>query len=135
MAWVAPKVDWLPSDSINAADFNRIESNMVELVTYLNSIQYTMPALTTVTNRTQTSIDFLSSINRIETNLDSIRAAFLTPPEYGAKETWTLGKRFDYEDAIRLEKNVQILMDYGLLVFESFRYCGTFNCGDGGEIF
>lgn len=135
MAWIAPKLNWLPTDSINAVDFNRIENNIVEVVAYLNSIQYTMPALTSVTNRTQTSIDFLSSINRIESNLDSIRLAFLTPPGYGAKEVWVSGKGFDNLDAIRLEQNIQLLMDYGILVFKSFRYCGAYTCGDGGALY
>lgn len=135
MAWLAPKLDWLPTDSINATDFNRIESNLDEVVVYLNSIQYTTPAITSVTNRTQTYVDTLASINRIESNLDSIRLAFLTPPGYGAMETWTSGKGFDHEDAIRLEQNIQFLMDYGLLVYQSFRYCGAAVCGDAGVIF
>jgi hypothetical protein len=135
MAWLTPKLDWLTTDSINAADWNRIESNMQEVVTYLNSIQYPIAAITTVTDRTQTYVDTLTSINRIESNLDSIRLSFLTPPGYGAMETWTIGKGFDNTDAIRLENNIKLLMDYGLLVYDSFRYCGATVCGDGGVIF
>ncbi|OMF35258.1 hypothetical protein BK133_11155 [Paenibacillus sp. FSL H8-0548] len=134
MPWIAPKLDWLPTDSINAADWNRIENNIIELVAYLNSIQYTTPTMTTVTNRTQTYVDVLSSINRIENNLDSVRVAFLTPPDYGPKETWVVGKGFSYLDAVRLEQNIKLLMDYGLLVFQSFRYCGATVCGDQGVI-
>lgn len=134
MAWIAPKLDWLPTDSINAADWNRIENNIIETVAYLNSIQYVMPALTSVTNRTQTYVDTLTSINRIENNIDAIRLAFLTPPNYQAKEVWTLGKGFDNLDAIRLEQNIKLLMDYGLIVYQSFRYCGATICGDGGGI-
>ncbi|WP_028609738.1 hypothetical protein [Paenibacillus harenae] len=135
MAWIAPKLNWLPTDSINAVDFNRIENNTAEVAAYLNSIQYVMPALTTVTNRTQTSVDYLSSINRIEQNIDAIRAAFLTPPGYGPKETWIPNKKFDNEDAIRLEQNLQLLLDWGVLVFESFRYCGAAICGEQGVIY
>ena len=134
MAWETPKLDWLTTDSINAADWNRIESNMQEVVTYLNSIQYPIAAITTVTDRTQTYVDTLTSINRIESNLDSIRVAFLTPPGYGVAETWTSGKGFDNLDAIRLENNIKLLMDYGLLVYQSFRYCGAALCGDMGVI-
>lgn len=129
-----PKINWLSTDSINADDFNAIEWNGDTVTQLLESIQYVMPTLTTVTNRTQTSVDFLSSINRIETNLDSVRAAFLTPPGYGAMETWTSGKGFDNTDAIRLENNIKLLMDYGLLVYQSFRYCGAATCGDGGGL-
>ena len=135
MSWLTPNLDWLSSDSINAADWNRIESNMQEVVTYLNSIQYSIAAITTVTNRTQTYVDTLTSINRIESNLDSIRLSFITPPGYGAKETWTVGKGFDNLDAIRLENNIKLLMDYGLLVYQSYRRCGAAVCGDAGVIF
>lgn len=135
MAWSTPKLNWTSDDSINAADWNRIEGNMVELVNYLNSIQYYPPAMTTVTNRSMSSVDYLSSINRIENNLEAIKNAFLTPPGYGAKETWTVGKGFDYNDAIRLENNIKLLMDYGLLVYKSFRYCGAYIAGNGGALY
>ncbi|MGO4184619.1 hypothetical protein AB4Z17_25915, partial [Paenibacillus sp. TAF43_2] len=135
MAWIAPKLDWLPSDSINAVDWNRIENNTAEVAAYLNSIQYAVPALTTVTNRTQTHVDFLSSINRIESNLDAIRAAFITPREYQGRKVWVIDQRFNHEDAIRLEKNLLLLMESGLLIYESFRRCGATNCGDGGIVF
>lgn len=135
MAWITPKLDWLPTNSINAVDFNRIENNTAEVVAYLNSIQYTFPAMTHVTNRTQTSIDFLSSINRIEQNLETIRSLFLTPAGYEPSKVWTSGKGFDNNDANRLEKNIKLLMDYGLLVYESFRRCGDTVSGDGGVVF
>lgn len=130
MAWIAPKLDWLPSDSINAVDWNRIENNTAEVAAYLNSIQYAMPAMTHITNRTQSHIDFLSSINRIEQNINAIRSAFVTPPGYPGVKSWSLGIGFNNEDAIRLERNLVLLMEYGLLVFQSFRYCGTFYSGE-----
>ena len=135
MAWITPKLNWLASDDINFVDFNRIENNMQEVVAYLNSIQYPMPSLTYNTARTLSSVDFLSSINRIEQNLESIRTNFMTPPNYGATETWVAGKGFDYTDANRLEQNIQYLMDYGLLVFQSFRRCGAYTCGDQGGLY
>ncbi|WP_135553234.1 hypothetical protein [Paenibacillus cymbidii] len=135
MAWLTPKLDWLPTDSINAADFNRIENNTAEVAAYLNSISYSIPSLTTNTGRTKTSIDFLADINRIEQNLETVRAHFLTPPGYQGAETWTQGKGFDNADAIRLEQNVKLLMEYGLLVYQSFLYCGATICGDTGVIY
>lgn len=134
MAWITPKLDWVNTDSINYADFNRIENNIAEVAAYLNSIQYTMPTLTTVTNRDKAFIDFLSSINRIEQNLESIRTNFMTPGGYLSAETWIGGKGFDNTDANRLESNVKLLMDFGLLVYQSFRYCGTFSAGTEGGL-
>jgi hypothetical protein len=135
MAWIAPKIDWTDDDKINFADFNRIENNLNEVAAYLNSIQYSIPAMTSVTNRTISSIDFISSINRIEQNLETIRINFVTPPSYIPGKTWTVSKGFDYTDANRLESNLQLLLDYGLLVYKSFRRCGALICGDQGGLY
>ncbi|MCA0754900.1 hypothetical protein KP806_07545 [Paenibacillus sp. N4] len=134
MAWIAPKLDWTSDDSINAEDWNRIENNTAEVVIYLNSIQYAMPVLTTITNRTQAHVDYLSSINRIEQNLEAIRSAFMTPVGYPGAVTWVSGKPFTPEDAIRLEQNVMMLLETGFLVYESFRYCGATTCGEGWTV-
>ncbi|WEK53315.1 MAG: hypothetical protein P0Y55_12030 [Candidatus Cohnella colombiensis] len=130
MAWIAPKMDWTELDSINSTDFNRIENNTQEVVNFLNSIQYAMPTLTIVTNRTQNHVDFLSSINRIEQNLETIRTRFVNPEGYLGVKTWASKMGFTNEDANRLETNVKLLMDFGILVYQSFRYCGTFSCGE-----
>lgn len=131
MAWIAPKLDWNASNYINYPDWNRIENNIFELYTYLNSIQYTVPLPSaTNTTRTVSSIDYLSSINRIENNLDAIRLAFINPVGYLGKKTWTVGKGFDFNDANRLETNVKQLYDLGFTTFQNYRYCGTQTCGN-----
>lgn len=135
MAWITPKFDWTSADYLNVADFNRIENNTQEVANYLNSIQYVIPALTVVTNRTNTYSDYISSINRIEQNLEKIRTNFITPPGYGATEVWVVRKGLDFTDVNRLEYNLKLLMDYGLLVFQSFRHCGAYTCGDQGGLY
>lgn len=129
------KTDWVSSNSANFQDFNRIEANIATAKSYLTSISYTFSAATSVTNRTITYIDYISSINRIENNLDDLRANFLTPPGYGAKDTWVAKKVFDYNALNRLELNIKLLMDYGALVFNSFKYCGATICGDTGGLY
>ncbi|TYP67703.1 hypothetical protein [Paenibacillus methanolicus] len=135
MAWIVPKLDWGEDDSINAADFNRIESNLATVAAYLNSIQYTMPAMTMVTNRSKTSLLFLSDINRIESNLETIRSYFITPAGFDPGKTWSRGFGFDYKDAIRLESNLKLLYELGLLAYDNLRYCGTQTCGEWGPIY
>lgn len=130
LTYVQPKTNWTLDDKINAEDFNAIESNTETIAAYLKSIQYSMPDMTIVTDRDQTYIDYLSSINRIEQNIEAIRTNFVTPPGYGGSKTWGRGLGFNNTDANRLERNLQQLMEYGLLVFESFRYCGTFYSGE-----
>lgn len=129
MAWIAPKLDWLPTESINADDWNRIENNTREVADFLNSIQYVMPTMTYITNRTQTSIVYLRDINRIEQNLEAIRNAFITPNGYPGSKSWVSNKPFTNEDAIRLEQNVALLMEYGLLVTDSKIFCCAWTVG------
>lgn len=130
LTWYPPKIDWTREDVINYDDFNAVEHDTETIRQYLNSISYEVPALTVKTNRDKTSIDYLSSINRIEQNLEAIRQNFVTPLGYLGSKTWEVGTGFDYNDANRLEKNVKMLMELGLLVYDNFRYCGTITCGD-----
>jgi hypothetical protein len=135
MSWITPKTDWQSTDYINYGDFNRIENNIIEIANYLRSITYNIPALTTVTNRDNTSIEFLSSINRIENNLELIRTNFVTPIGWQSTKTWILGNGFTNDDANRIENNIQLLMNLGVLTFQNFKYIGTFSCGETGVIY
>lgn len=129
MSWIVSKLDWSPNDFINYDDFNRIENNVQEVAAYLNSIQYSVPILAIVVDRNYSWIDFISSINRIEQNIETIRTSFITPGGYGPAKTWSAGKGFSFEDANRLERNLALLLNLGMLVYESFVYCGSFICG------
>lgn len=135
MSWLTPKTDWNKDNSINYDDFNRIETNIEEIVSYLASYDYQLPAMTFVLNRTNKSIDYLSSINRIENNLETIKSNFITPVGWQDKKTWTIGLGFSFKDANRLESNIQKLRDLELLLVKNFRYCGTFNCGQDSGVF
>jgi hypothetical protein len=81
-----------------------------------------------------TSIDKLSSINRIEQALEYIRTRFVTPIGYLGTRTWDVTSLFSNADAIRLETDVNMLYQLGILVYQSFTYCGTQNCGETGLI-
>ncbi|KRE33433.1 hypothetical protein [Paenibacillus sp. Soil724D2] len=130
------KTDWSSSDFINFGDWNRIESNVLDLATYLQGIQYSVPTPSVVINRTVASIDFLSSINRIENGLGAIQSAFgMTPPNYLSKKTWTIGMGFSFDDVNRLENNTQILKTYGDLIVKSYKYSGALTCGDQGGLY
>lgn len=131
--WVNPKIDWAEDDYHNFEDMNRIESNTVAVADYLASIHYNMPAITAVTNRNTLSIDFISSINRIENNIEAIKNAFATPSGYLPKKTWLVGMGFNWQDANRLEQNLKLLYEWGLIAKENQIYCGTFSCGTEWE--
>ncbi|QYR20796.1 hypothetical protein KZ483_24050 [Paenibacillus sp. sptzw28] len=131
---ITVKEDWtwvagIQEDALAFSDFNRIETNSQTLRNMLTAIQYAIPSLTFVTNRDQTYIELLSGINRVETNLESIRTNFVTPPGYPGTESWTVGKGFDFTDANRLEQDIRLLFQYAGFVYDGFIYCGTVNCG------
>lgn len=130
-----PKTDWTSSDYYNADDLNRVEVNTQFVANYLRDIQYNIPVLVSVEGRTAKSIEFISSVNRVEDNVESIRTNFLTPPGYQDKKTWYLGRGFDFKDANRLEQNLQLLYDWAVIAKENQIYCGTFACGEEGVIY
>lgn len=135
MAWMEPKTDWNSNDTYNFTDLNRVENNTAEVAAFLESIQYQIPIQTIVSDRDKTSIDYISDINRIEDNIEQIKNAFITPPGYQQKKTWAVGMGFDYRDANRLERNLQLLYEWAHLAKENLKYCGTFYCGEDGDIY
>lgn len=136
MAETFYKTDWFITDYVNYYDWNRIESNILDLAQYLQSIEYIVPTPSVVTDRTVHSVPFLSMINRIENNLGAIHTAFgMDPPTYLAQKQWVGGQGFTYEDANRLENNTQIMKTYGQLIVQSYRYCGSFTCGEQGGLY
>ena len=129
MAWITPKLDWKATDYFNADDLNRIENNTAEVVAYLQSIDFAAPDITTVTGRTMLSIDYLSSINRVEQNIQAIIDDLLYQSSLITK-AWTQKLDFDYQDANRLENNLYLLYTYSQRAAACRVYCGTFACGE-----
>jgi hypothetical protein len=135
MAWITPKTDWTANDYYNADDLNRVENNTAEVAAYLASIHYQVPVITVILDRGNTDIDFISSINRVEGNIETLKNFFIAPPGYQAKKTWAVGIGFDYRDANRLENNLKLLYEWAQLAGMNQIFCGTFMCGEDGEIY
>ena len=131
--WIESKTDWKSTDYLNCTDLNRVENNTEYIAQYLVNLNYAVPIGTVVKNRTMASLDFISSINRIEENIDIIKNSFLSPPGWQEKKTWSLGKGFSYKDANRLENNLDILYKWAQIAKNNLVYCGTFNCGTDWE--
>lgn len=137
MAWITPKTDWTDDESVkyNFNDINRVENNINEIRLYLISIGYTVPAITVISGRTNTSIDYISSVNRIEGNLTILKDSFLMPSGWLNGITWTVGTGFDYTHANRWENNAKILYELAQNVYNYFKYCGSINavCGEAND--
>jgi hypothetical protein len=127
------KLNWTSEDYYNADDFNRVEADTQYIAEYLISIGYIMPELNIKTDRDITSIDFLSSVNRIEGNIESIKNAFITPVGWQNKKLWTISPKFDFKDANRLENNLSALHSLAKIVKDNLIFCGTFSIGADWE--
>ena len=133
MSWINPKLNWKEADYYNAEDLNRVENNTLEVANYLRAIQYTIPLEAVKTDRDMTSIDLISSINRIEKNIQIVKNNFLTPSGWIDKKVWSLGVGFSFQDANRLESNLNILYAWAKMAKDNLIYCGTFSCGSEWE--
>lgn len=130
---ITPKTNWTIEDYYNADDLNRVEANTQYIAEYLNSLDYYITLETVKTDRDMMSLDFISSINRVERNIETIKNNFLTPPGYQNSKIWSLGKGFDYSDANRLESNLYLLYLYAKIAKDNLIYCGTLECGSDWE--
>ncbi|WP_127491321.1 hypothetical protein [Paenibacillus glycanilyticus] len=125
----APKT-WTSSDKLNAADMNAIEQNAANLANYLNSLSYTIPALSFTTNRTTTTVETFASLNRFEAALVSIRDGLGTTPEgFRPRRTWDSTQRISFDDPNRWQTDIQALFDAAASVEKGFIYCGTISAG------
>lgn len=127
MAWITPVTNWTTSDYYNAGDLNRVENNTDHLRTALIALGYSIPSITTNVSRINESYDDLTSINRIESNLNEIKNNFVTPTTWQEAKTWTATTPFSVDDANRWESNQLALYNLSITIPQSFRYSGTFN--------
>jgi hypothetical protein len=130
--WLTPKTDWTAQDVLNADDMNRIEINTEHVKTYLMSISYSVSAQTHVTDRTFSSYETVSSVNRIEQNIEALRSAFTTPAGWQTYTPWTYSRGLTHHDVNRWELSVKQLYELAQSAFEGIRYCGTFVSGQEG---
>ncbi|MBU5677783.1 hypothetical protein KQI88_15295 [Alkaliphilus sp. MSJ-5] len=132
--WLEPKTDWNKDDYYNAKDLNRVENNTLELTKILKQeLGINVELGPVITDRDYNSIEFVDSLNRIERNIEAIRLNLVTPVGYEDMREWsnqpTL-QSFDFNDANRYERNLELLYKWTRLIKDSIIYCGTFNCGE-----
>lgn len=132
MTWHEPKTDWQPSDCYNAADLNRVEMNIDYLRTTPEVFRYPIELEPAVVDRTIRSYEFADSLNRVERNLDRLRAALYNPSGWQAVRTdWApLRRSFSYLDANRLELNLLLLRQLVEAIRGGMPHCGASACGE-----
>lgn len=136
MPWQTPKVNWTESDFYNFNDLDRVESNTAYLAGALSDYSGRPIVITVVTNRDVKRFEFFDSLNRIEGNIQTLANNFFEPTGWERPKTnWKSGAPFDWRDARRLEKDLQLIYDLLNKAIDSLKYCGTFAAGEDGDIY
>lgn len=123
------KLDWTQLSYYNLEDFNRVESNVQAIANLLEEMAY-IPELQAVKDDwNMQNLPTLTQINRIESNIDALRQSFYAPVGWEDRKTWIIGMKFNWEDALRFERNLNLLQQLIGLVKDSMKYAGTFVSG------
>lgn len=127
--WIMPKLDWTSSDYYNFDDLNRVENNtevVAELIRYFIHV----PSMTTIVDRDMKRIEFADSLNRIESNQAVLRQRYTPIGWLPNKIDWEANAAFSFNDAIRLEHNLNLLYQHYKGNTELVPICGAFICGE-----
>lgn len=130
MEWQTPKINWNRNDFYNFHDLNRVENNanaIAELLVYYDVIL----ALETVdTKRTMKTIEMAPSLNRIEKNIQKLGQRYRPNGWVKPKLDWVSNTPFSFEDANRLERNLNLLYRHYKGNFDVCVKCGAYTCGE-----
>lgn len=131
------KTDWTAADDYSDPDnLNRVEAYTKYTADTLKDYGYPVTLEPVVVDRDiMTGYEFADSLSRVERNINALAQGFMVLPGYQDPKVWAPGMRFDYQDANRLEMNLQILSDWAIKTAASFKRCGTFTCGEDGDIY
>ncbi|WP_300384728.1 hypothetical protein [Clostridium sp.] len=127
------KTNWSKEDYYNYNDLNRVECNIIYIADTIAAFRERPELLEVIVDRDNSSIEFSNSLNRIESNTQSICDSFYTPVGFlGTKTDWRSGQYFDYREANRLEENLEKIYKLVVSTINAFKYCGAFTCGGDG---
>lgn len=110
----------------NASDLLRIENNMRYLADELNSLYYRND-VATERNWSMSSLPNAANITRLINNVNKLWTAYFMPPNSPNLPTSLI----TYEQVNALEKNLYLIKNMMDSMINSFRECGTFECGEG----
>jgi hypothetical protein len=125
------KTDWTKDDYYNFNDLNSVEIKTRLIAEQIELLKVCAINISNIENRDIKSIEFSESLNRIEENIKLLGnilhdpAGFMKPKTY-----WRFNMPFSYEDANRLETNLEVLYKYVTGNISYFRHCGAYTCGE-----
>ncbi|MEG2412385.1 MAG: hypothetical protein RSA29_10530 [Clostridium sp.] len=127
---------WTSEGIYNPEDLNRVESNIIETLDELKYLCKTAGIGKTKVDRTYADVEFADSLNRIESNIESLKNQFHEVPGWiPTKNTWRPLEPFSFIDANRLEINIKLLYELIRNAKASIQFCGVIDCGDDTRLF
>ena len=122
--WQGTKI-FTPEDCYNYHELNRIEENIDFLMQSLGMGCYLY------TLRSMSSIPTASNLNKVESTLEQIATAWFRPLEWiPVKTNWQGNEFFDYNDANRIESNLEGLYKLYQSNTLATRFCGVTTAGE-----
>ena len=137
-SWTTPITNWNSSNYYNFGDLDRVEENTEYLKDEWENIGYSIGTTTFKYPRTNSTIDFYDDLNRVENNILALgTGSFIPSPWITPVTDWVTGNSFDFNDANRLEKNLNSLYDSLNNVKDSLMPTGhpLLICGKGNTRF
>lgn len=112
--------------ALNAVDLNRIENN----IKYLHEVLFSYGYLSVIQEKTEeweiSSLPMKTELERIKSNLENIINNYNTPKQ-------SVPQSVDYPTYATINELEQVIFQLNNMIGlmeKSFRYCGTFYCGE-----
>lgn len=125
------KTNWLSSDYFNADDYNRIKSNIEDLLEI--ALKYYRDfSLYSIDEVTVNTIPTYATLNAIEDNVELIADNTFRPDDLAAGKHYTAkgGTAWDYADLNRIENNLKLLYEGFVDIFGGLKIL-KFELGGG----
>jgi len=136
MAWVTPVTDWVTTDYINFSDFNRVEGNTEYLKDELVNSFGKSISITTDETWDNTGTPYYDEINRMESNINTIKTNWVEPTGWVTPKTdWVTDSIVQGTNLSGAQMMNRMEVDLNLLyttIDASKDYllpCGTFKSG------
>ena len=111
MAWVTPKTNWVKTDRINYADYNRIKNNLAYLRDMAGQLYQEFSIVVDPDKNKYSLWPYPSEINRLEENLETIRSRTY-PFQTGQRRTYYGNvPTIDWQELNRLESACKLIHD------------------------
>ncbi len=129
--WQTPVTNRTSSSYYNYTDVNRVDNNIRYLEEYVNANVGLVATLQTYTTQDNSKYGTSDLINLLESNINTVKEVLsYDPPSWVIlAESWVGNDAFFYTDANNLEQNLATLKYNFEQIFQSLRFCGTFQVG------